>query len=450
MAAVRPFRGLRYSLRAVGDISRVLAPPYDVISEAERQQLAARSPYNVVHLTLGDQPVDMPAEQRDYSRAAELLQTWRQQGVLRYDGGPRVYVYEQLYEAPPPISDMIRRRGLIVAVQLEPLGQGSILPHEGTLDEPKRDRLKSLRQTLCQFSQIFGLYEDRDKIAEAAIGPLLSEPTWKFKDEQGVTHSFWVVADAEAARAVQEALAEREIVIADGHHRYETSWAFRQEMRAQHGPGPWDYITMFLCNVVHRSLTILPSHRLIRRLPQELLDGFEYRASQLFDLEYVTMPRSGDIRPAVELLLECMNSRGALGTVFGAYWGRGYAIAMHLRENHPTVRQIVAELPPAQRQLDLAILHAVVIRHLLGQTEDIAKAGTRGNIYFERDAFACIREVLEGRAAMALLCNPTRVEDVMRVARAGERMPQKGTYFWPKPLAGLVLYDLRPGAPSLE
>ncbi|MGD9519929.1 MAG: DUF1015 domain-containing protein [Armatimonadota bacterium] len=452
MAEIRPFRGLRYQKSSVADMSAVLAPPYDVISEAQRQELLARSEHNIVRLDLGDQPVDTPADRRSYVSSAVLLEQWRSTGVLDYDRRSTLYVYEQVYQAPPPHNDVLRRRGIIAAVKLEPLGQGSVLPHEGTLAEPKTDRLKLFSQVQCAFSQIFAIYEDPDRTIEEAARPRLGSPEWGFTDEFGITHRFWVLDDPDVLAVAQRTLAERPIIIADGHHRYETHLAYRDLMRQQHpdvSPAPWDYITMFLCNTAHRSLTILPAHRMIRRLPAELLESFERDAAELFDLHCVAVRRGPQGRErAVDQLLEQM-ARKSNETVFGAYWGRSYAVALRLRDKKRALGLYCPELPPAKRNLGVALLHSIVIQGLLRETEDLARTSGRGNIYFERDPYQCFADVDEGRAALALLCNPTRVEDVVRVAMAGERMPQKGTYFWPKPLSGLVLYDLRPDAPTL-
>ncbi|MCD6350974.1 MAG: DUF1015 domain-containing protein [Armatimonadetes bacterium] len=453
MAEVHPFRGLRYRFEIAGAPAEVLAPPYDVISDEDRQRLLARSEYNIARLTLGEQSVDLPADERDYTASAALLEEWRTRGVQAYDRRPAVYVYEQTYQAPPPRNDLIKRRGIIVAVKLEPLGQGSILPHEGTLSEPKRDRLRLFEQTQCAFSQIFGIYTDPERRVEENLRPRMGEPDWGFTDALGIRHRFWTVADPEAVTAVQEALRDRQIVIADGHHRYETSLAFRDEMRQRYPdvkPAPWDYVTMFLCNTVHRSLTILPAHRMLRRVDEQVLESFERRASEFFDLHCVVMKgRPGRRERGLRQLLEIM-ARRPEETVFGAYWGRSYAVALRLRDKARALDRYGQELSGVQRDVDVALLHSVVIRGLLGEKEDLARTSGRGNIYFERDPRACFDDVDEGRAAMALLCNPTRVEDVMRIAQAGERMPQKGTYFWPKPLAGVVLYDLRPEAPTLQ
>lgn len=454
MAQVRGFRGLRYDLSKIGDISKVLAPPYDVISEPMRQELIARSEYNVVRLDLGDQPVGTPPDQRDYEASARLLSRWRAEGILTYDPKPAVHIYEQLYQAPPPRNDLVKRRGIILAVKIEPLGQGSILPHEGTLAEPKEDRLRLSLATSCSFSQIFGIYDDPTKKLEQVLREDMGQPLWRFTDQDGITHTMWKVDDPEALDQARETFRDTTIVIADGHHRYETAVTYRDQMREAH-PGvedaPWEYTTMFLCNVAHRSLTILPAHRMVRRLPPHILGDFEARAAELFDVIPIALrPDPAQRRRAVNELLDLMASKQHDSHVFGAYWGRSYAVALRLRDKQRALQLYGHGLSETQRDLDVALLHAVAIRGLLQQTEDLAKTSGRGNIYFERDPLQCLKEVDEGRAAMALLCNPTRVEDVLRVAYAGERMPQKGTYFWPKPLAGIVMYDMRPDAPTLQ
>ncbi|MBC7288296.1 MAG: DUF1015 domain-containing protein [Armatimonadetes bacterium] len=452
MPEVRPFRGLRYNTDFVRQIDRVLAPPYDVISDEERKQLASRSPYNIVHLTLPPLRGDAGGE-RDYLLAAATLEQWRREGVLVLDPRPAIYVYEVTYQTPPPRSEVVRRRGLIAAVRLEALGEGGILPHEGTLDEPKRDRLLLTKHTECAFSQVFAIYDDPAKRIEGTIRPKLGDPDWAYEDEHGHRHRFWTVVDPEVNKMVAAVFRETPIVIADGHHRYETALAFRDYMRQRYGAGPaaWDYVTMFLCNIAHRSLTILPAHRMIRFLPREQADKFEKQTAEFFDRLYVRVERGREGREkAVRELLELMSARSGTGHVFGAYWGRSYAVAIRLRDKERALRLFGQGVNDVQQDLDVALLHAIVIRGMLGQVEDIARTSGRGNIYFERDPVKCLEDVDAGRASMALLCNPTRVEDVMRVALARQRMPQKGTYFWPKLPAGIVLYDMRPGVPTIE
>jgi len=209
-------------------------------------------------------------------------------------------------------------------------------------------------------------------------------------------------------------------------------------------------VTMFLCNIAHRSLTILPAHRMIRSMPRRAIDDFEERTADFFDRLYVSVrPGQEGRERAVRQLLELMAANADGAHTFGAYWGRSYAVALRLRDKARALELFGQEINGVQRDLDVALLHAIVIRGLLGEREDLAKTSGRGNIYFERDPVQCFRDVDEGRASLALLCNPTRVEDVMRVALAGQRMPQKGTYFWPKLPAGIVLYDMRPDAPTL-
>ena len=454
MAQVRGFRGLRYNLAKVGDISKVLAPPYDVITEPMRQELVARSEYNVVRLDLGDQPVGTPPDQRDYETSAHLLNRWRAEGILTYDPKPAVHIYEQLYQAPPPRSDLVKRRGIILAVRIEPLGQGAILPHEGTLAEPKEDRLRLSLATSCSFSQIFGIYDDPTKKLEQVLREDMGQPLWRFTDEHNITHTMWKVDEPEALQQARETFRDTVIVIADGHHRYETAVTYRNHMRQVH-PGtadaPWEYTTMFLCNVAHHSLTILPAHRMVRQLPPHILRDFEAKAAELFDIIPIALGRDQvQRRQAINELLDLMASKQHDSHVFGAYWGRSYAVALRLRDKKRALQLYGAGLSETQQDLDVALLHAVALQGLLQQSEDLAKTSGRGNIYFERDPLQCLADVDEGRAAMALLCNPTKVEDVLRVARAGERMPQKGTYFWPKPLAGIVMYDMRPDAPTFR
>jgi len=451
MAQVVPFRGWRYSPQQVGNLARVVAPPYDVIGEAQREALVNGHPNSIVRLTLGVDPLGTPPTRSRYELAAADLREWRRQGVLVQDEDPVFYLYEQQYRPPTPLesvtADIKHRRGVIGLVKLQEYHEGVVLPHEGTLKAPKADRRRLLEAAQCAFSQVFGIYSDSELTLEGlAQGVCASDPLVEVEDAEQVIHRMWLMPSGECA-AVSRMLAHRPIVIADGHHRYETALAYRGERREEHGvvdDAPWEYVSMYLCNTEADQLTILPSHRLIRHLPLEAEAQLWRSVMEVFETERVAIDTSCDRARAegIHNLLHEMSSSQAGEHTFALYAGGNYALLLRLRDMNSAARHGLSALPDAVRALDVAILHKLVIEGIMGLEGEMAATGV--NILFSREGHQAADRVARGEAAMVLLVNTTRVDQVMQVALAGEHMPQKGTHFYPKTLAGLVLHDLRP------
>jgi uncharacterized protein (DUF1015 family) len=451
MAEVIPFAGWRYNRDKVGDLSAVLAPPYDVISEPARERFVAGHHYNIVRLTLGLDPLDAPPTRSRYELAAADLREWRREGVLLQDERPVFYLYEQQYHQPVLLSSQPpaprRRRGVIAAVRLEEYDKRIILPHEGTLSAPKEDRRRLMDATQCAFSQVFGLYADPELVLEAIAEQVTQrEPALEVTDGEGVIHRLWLLDDPDQGAALTRMFADKPIVIADGHHRYETALAYRDDQRAAHGvmpEAPWEYVSMYLCNTEVDQLTILPSHRLIKELPLEAEAQLWRNVMDIFETERVPIDTSSDETRAAGIhgLLSTIAASAPGEHAFGLYAGGNYALLLRLRDMQRAMQHGVAELSEVQRDLDVALLHKLLIEGIMGLQGDMAATGA--NILFSRDGHQAANRVARGEAAMVLFVNTTRVDQVMAVAMAGEHMPQKGTYFHPKTLSGLVLYDLR-------
>lgn len=451
MPEVTPLRGWRYNLERVGDMADVLAPPYDVISEPERQALLARSPYNIARLDLGLDPLGPRPVQSRYELAAADLREWRREGIVVQEPEPAFYLYEQEYVPPAPLAgdgvQPIRRRGMVGLVRLADYEEGVVLPHEGTLRPPKEDRLRLFRATEFALSQIFGIYSDPEQV----VGGLAEEvcqdaPVWEVTDAERVTHRWWVISDPQQCARISAMFATRPVVIADGHHRYETALAYRAERRAEHGvlpEAPWEHVSMYLCNADSGALTILPCHRLLRELPLEAEAHLWRNLMDVFDTERVMFDGSSDeARTAgIHGLLARMSQAEPGEHTFALYSGGNYSLLLHLRDAARAAAHGVDGLPPATRELDVALLHKLVIEGVMGLSGELAATGA--NVLFSRDGHDAANRVARGEAAMVLYVNTTRVEQVLQVALAGEHMPQKGTYFYPKALAGLVLHDLR-------
>ncbi len=452
MADVIPFRGWRYNPDKGCEASSVLAPPYDVISECERRAFVDKHPYNIVRLTLGLDPLGTAPTRSRYELAAADLREWRREGILVQDPAPAFYLYEQRYIAPAPVPraepNPVTRRGVVGLVKLAEYDERIVLPHEGTLATPKVDRRRLLDAMQCSESQVFGMYSDPDMVLESVAEEACAHPPlWEMTDRDGVQHRLWLIDDEARCGRLTSMFASRPVVIADGHHRYETALAYRQARREKHGTdgdAPWDYVSMFLCNADAGQLTILPSHRLVKELPLEAEAQLWRSVMDVFETERVTIDSSSDQARAdgIHALLDRMSQAGPDEHRFALYAGGNYALLLHLNDLQRAMAHGVADLPPATRELDVALLHKLLIEGIMGLSGDMAATGV--NVLFSRDGHDAANRVARGEAAMVLYVNTTRVEQVMAIATAGQKMPQKGTYFYPKALAGIVLHDLRP------
>jgi uncharacterized protein (DUF1015 family) len=418
VAEVLPLHAVHYDLGRVGALADVVAPPYDVIGEEQRAELTARSPYNVVELDL---PRD-PGGGDPYEHAAELLRQWTAEGVLTRDSEPTIWALEQGYSALD--RSRLTRRGFLARVRLIPYGEG-IRPHERTQPGPKEDRLRLTRATRHNLSPIFALHPgDAWRHLEPALA---GDPWGEVTDDDGTTHRVWRIGDPAVHDALTAELAPGELLIADGHHRYETSLAYEREVGEE---GPADYVLMALVSLEDPGLTVFPTHRLISGLADDPArqEALGTGLKQLFDIEEVP---DGELDPA-----------GADGVgVFGyidSHFKRGFRL--RLREAG-RLEETLADHSPAYRRLDAAILEELVLKGILGMTTDDV-AAKRGIGYTPRIDEA-LSKLDAGGYQAAFLLRPTPVDQVREVAAAGETMPPKSTYFFPKLLTGLVFNPLR-------
>jgi uncharacterized protein (DUF1015 family) len=408
----------------VPDVASVVAPPYDVITPARRAELAARDPRNIVAVEL---PVELPDDepQDRYRRAAAALARWRSDGVLHKDPRPSWYVYEQVYRVPGGGPELTTR-GYFGLVRLAPYGvDGGVLPHERTLDAPREDRYRLLRATGVNTSPVVGLFDDTDGSTAGALSAIQTgAPVVSFRDDDGVGHRLWVspAGDTDPV-GLTMAAARGPIVIADGHHRYETALRYRDERRMTRScdeDPPFDWVLMLLQPTTEPH-SILPTHRLVQGLSAEMAGSLLERAAAWFT---VTPVDESAMRSAV---IDAPR-RGR----FGLATRQDRAI-LDLRSD-----TVLPHLPPvgdAVRALDVSVLGAA-LEALCGIDTQAAAAGRLG---YTTDAAAALAAVAGGTADAAFLVPPTSVHDVVVVAREGGIMPQKSTYFYPKALAGLVL-----------
>jgi uncharacterized protein (DUF1015 family) len=433
MAEIAPLTPLRYDLERA-PLAAVLSPPYDVVSDKERAELVARHPANVIRLELPEGEGDAK-----YENAAAQLADWVSAGILVRDSEPAFYRYDQSFLPPGGGSQTITRRGFLAAVRLQPFADRVVLPHERTLSGPKEDRLKLLRATRTQVSPGFMLYSDPRGELDSPLetGSVLTE----FATPDGIHHVLAKVTARDAIVAVVDALRKATLLIADGHHRYETSVAFRDEQDRTTpnalSDGEHKYFMTFLVNGDDPNLVVFPTHRLIHSLARFDLDELLTKAQPLF----IIMRR--DDKPQAEELLAWLAKDAPTHPAFVVVAPDGRAAMLALKQSvdlaaHPTL----GALHPALRTTDVAVLHSGVLEHLMGITREAQALKT--NIRYPQDARAAMTELRAGKGQALFLMSATPVSQVRAVAEAGEVMPQKSTFFHPKVPTGIALHTLDP------
>ena len=435
MPDLRPFRALRYEPSRVGDLAAVVAPPYDVIDPVTRARLVARHPANVVRLEL---PVEEPGDGSDdrYRRAAKTLATWRSDGTLRKDPQPSIYVYEQRYRVPDTDSERVQR-GFFARLRLEAFGPGAgVLPHERTLSGPKEDRYKLLRATGVNTSPVVALFDDPSGSTDERLGAVVAGPPDVDLTADGVCHRMWALpasGDGPAstvAGALLEAAGAGPVTIADGHHRYETALRYRDERRMTRScdeDPAFDYVLVLMLEASRQALTVLPTHRLIRGIGPEGVAALVAQAPALF--EFVPVTASDALRAEMAAGREAAGGRGRFGL-----WTRDGGALLTARRD--AFGPLLTSGGEAVRSLDVTLL-AVALERLAGID---AGAVADGAIDYTKSAAEAIAAVDAGSDVdVAFLLEPTPVAAVESVAREGDVMPQKSTYFYPKALTGLVI-----------
>ena len=423
MAELKPFRALRFSTKA-GDISELTCPPYDIISEDERRAFLRKNEHNIIRL-------ELPRGERPYEEAGETLRRWLAEGVLLRDTDAGLYIYEEEFEAN---GQKKKVKGVVGLVKIEEFSKGVILPHEETLSKAKTDRFNLMKATHCNFSQIYSLYMDEEHTTLSKLDALSKdEPRYEFSDG-AVTHRLWLVNDPVAIRAVCSDFDDRKLYIADGHHRYETAINFRnwcrEEEISKEGESP-DYVMMMLVDMQHDGLVVFPTHRLVRGLShfdeKALLEG----CRAYFDV--TPMEHRAEIEPRLSGL-----SRE--GKKAFAYYGGGEGWQLLVLRDLSVMKTLLPEKSEASQGLDVTVLHSLVLERILGiDAENMAQ---QINLTYTRSMEEALGSVKNGSCQCAFLLNPTRVGEIRDVAAAGEKMPQKSPYFYPKLVTGLVMNQM--------
>ena len=444
MAQVEPFRAFRYN-PARAPLDCVLTQPYDKISPAMQEKYYAADAHNLITVEKGRSYSDDSPQNNVYTRAAAALEQWIRDSIVLQDPAPAFYAYTQEY-AVPLSGERRTRRGFIGAGKLEDYSAGVVFRHEQTLSGPKADRLELLRHTRMHTGQLFMLYSD----AERRVDQILSEaetataPATDMRDEYGVVHRLWSVAEPERVAAIQKAMAEQKLVIADGHHRYETALNYRNERRAQSGKGdpnaPYEFAVMTFVNTRSEGLTILPTHRVAANLHDFSWPAARRYLEPWFAAEAFSFGDDGGKAPAREKFLKRLTEtreQRSIG-VYPAVQARKRAYYVLTLRSGAGLAQLLPNVSPLQRELDVVLLHDGILEPALGITPQAVTS--EKNLTYEREAAAALEAVDRGAAQIAFLLNGCEVEQVMRAATAGEVLPQKSTDFYPKLLSGITMY----------
>src|SRR5713226_3571442 len=444
MAQVYPFRAFRYNpARAAFD--RVLTQPYDKISPAMQEKYYAADPHNLIAVEKGrTYPSDTP-QNNVYTRAAAALDDWIRDSVVVQDSAPAFYAYTQEYTVPGT-EERRTRQGFIGAGKLEEYSAGVIFRHEHTLSGPKADRLELLRHTKTHAGQLFMLYADAEKRIDAILAEAeaAAAPATEMRDEYGVVHRLWVIADPQRVAAIQKAMEDQKLVIADGHHRYETALNYRNECRTRAGKidvaAPYERVMMTFINTCSEGLTILPGHRVAAHVHDFSWPVFRRHLEPWFAAEAFPFSDEGKKAEARKNFLGKLVSareKRAIGVYPAAEARKRAFYVLTLREG-VNLAQLLPNVSPLQRELDVVLLHEGILEPALGITPQAVTA--EANLTYEREFAAALDAVDSGRGQISFLLNPCGVEQVMKIATAGEVMPQKSTDFYPKLMSGITMY----------
>ena len=426
MANLIPFRGILYNPAKTPDVSRVVAPPYDVIDAAFQKALHARHPHNIIRLELGlDEPQDGPGQNR-YTRAAALLKDWMAGGVLQREREPGIYPYMIEYRSPLDAAGAPPKtlKGFFSTVELEEFGTGKIYPHENTRAAAKTDRLNLLEACGANFSAIFSLFSD----PKGAVIQLLDKsvnadkPRFEFTDDEGFRQRLWAITDPSVLKEIVAFMQSTPLFIADGHHRYETALNYRRARReragAAKGVQPYDSVLMLFASLEDPGLTVLPTHRVLTT-PVPPLPDIKRLLGETCDIEEIPSKQ----------FLHTLRGRGQAAPVFGlALRGAASPLLLSVKPGHRP-----AANASERDKLDVSLLQTLVMNKLCPKESD------QHALIYTKDDQEALGLVAQGKATASLLLNPTKVSEVRAVAATGERMPHKSTYFFPKPLTGLVM-----------
>ena len=420
MAKIIPFRGILYNPEKV-DASLTTAPPYDIVTPEFKEELYRRDPHNIIRIDFGKDSDSDNGDENRYTRAAGYLSDWLREGVLMHDPGPSFYFYEITYELK---GKSMKTRGFLGAVKLEELGSGKIHPHEMTYSKPKSDRLNILRYCDANTSPIYSLYSSRDRITSSILEEIVkTTPFIEAGNGDGFRHRLWRISDSASIDKIIKEMSDKDVFIADGHHRYETALAFQKEMEGKGlrktGEEPFNYALMFLSNMEDEGLTLLPTHRIVE-INSDI--NIKETLKKYFNLQKISSAETTE-EQARHKMLQAMEGKVHSFGMFLVNTGSYFTLSFNGSD-------IDMDLPPCLNTLDVSVLHKFVFEELL----------KIGHYEYEMDPEIAVNRAKKGPFEAVFFLNPTKIHDLKEVALAGHRMPPKSTYFYPKLLTGMVMY----------
>lgn len=415
MAEIKAFKGMRYTSKG-GELNTLVCPPYDIISEAQRENYIEENPYNIIRL-------ELPAGgDNRYREAGAALKSWLDNGILACDSEESIYVYEMKFAAN---GERYSLKGFVSLVALTDFSEGIVLPHEETLSKAKEDRFRLMNETFCNFSQIYSLYMDEDgSVCGLIDGCSGGVPDMEVRDSDGTLHRMWRVSDSGVIERISETFKDKKLYIADGHHRYETALKFHK----QQGTKSSGYIAMMLVNMENPGLVVFPTHRIVKGLENFSADNIINDCRRYFDIAEA---------PGEERMQAALNERYKDGKkAFAMYSGAGKCVVMTLKDEC-AVKKLLPEMSDAYCGLDVSVLHSLVLERIFGIDKE--NMADQKNLSYTRSRSEALEAVDVYGADCSFILNPTKVSEIRGVALASEKMPQKSTYFYPKLITGLVM-----------
>lgn len=429
MVRIAPFRGLLYNQSKIRDLSKVIAPPYDVISQDAQERLYRRSPYNVVRLILNQEP-------DPYESVACLFEGWQAEGVFVRDEAPTIYFLSHRF--PHKEGGEKERHGFIALARIEDFSAGTIRPHEATLEGPKGDRLRLMLACHANLSPIFALYSQPKQIINRMLAEQVQgvPPLIEVREDGRGLCLLWRITDVEMIRLVQQEMEDQSLLIADGHHRYEAAMSYRNTLREEtgkwNGREAFNYVMMYFANMMDEGLVILPTHRLVRGFPPIPFQKLEEALQRYFYLEAYPKTSEGQ-----RWFLRALKSGGKKRHLIGASFKRDPRYLILRLKSKRIMQRLAKDLSGPLRDLDVTTLHLLILEHILGLIPEEQAKGEVIRYMHEEDKV--LRAVDKEDYQAAFILNPTRPEEILTVASRGERMPRKSTYFYPKLITGLVI-----------
>jgi uncharacterized protein (DUF1015 family) len=434
MVRIAPFRGLLYNQKKIRDLSKVIAPPYDVISKEEQEKLYRKSPYNFVRLDLNQEP-------DSYAAAARLFQEWQTEGIFERDQTPAIYFMTHRF--PLRGGEMKERQGFFALTELQDFAGGTIRPHEKTLDAPKEDRLKLMLACDAQLSPIFALYAEPKSSINRMLAASVEgiDPFIEVKQDDSGECRLWRVTDPELIRRVQQEMKDQPLLIADGHHRYEATLKYRDQRRSEQGQWngreAFNHIMAYFANMDDENLVILPTHRLVRGYQMQPFLQLEDALQKYFYVEQYPKTPEGK-----GWFLKALKSGAKKQRVIGASFKRDPRYLILRLKSKRIMQRLAKDLSAPLRELDVTTLHLLILEHILGLAPD--QQLNADNIRYSQDEEAVLQALEKEDFQAAFILNPPKAADILTIATGGEKMPQKSTYFYPKLISGLIVNKIDP------